>query len=70
MILLLDVKTKYPELKQSISTKGETILKSEINNRNQQKKTVNPTITKQKSNSLQEAKSKFLLIRYNVCFLY
>ncbi|XP_022179926.1 protein PFF0380w-like isoform X4 [Myzus persicae] len=52
-----DVKTKYPELKQSISTKGETILKSEINNRNQQKKTVNPTITKQKSNSLQEAKN-------------
>ncbi|XP_060870265.1 protein PFF0380w-like isoform X3 [Metopolophium dirhodum] len=44
-----DVKHKYPELRKSISTNGKTILKSEINNLNQQKK----TIITQKMNSLQ-----------------
>jgi len=50
-----------------ISTKGESILKSEINNRTLQKKTFNPRT--QTSNSLQKSTSKFLLIRKNVFYL-
>lgn len=47
----------YPELRQSNSTIEETILKSEINNSNQQIKHINPTIKSQKSNSSQNPKN-------------
>ncbi|XP_025198722.1 protein PFF0380w-like [Melanaphis sacchari] len=51
------VKNINPELKQSNSTKEETISKSEINNYNQQKKHSIPAIKTQKSNSLQIPKN-------------
>lgn len=56
IIIFLDVKSIYPELRQSNSTLEETI-KSEINNSNQQIKHINPIKT-QKSNSSQNPKSK------------
>jgi len=58
IIIFLDVKSIYPELRQSNSTIEETILKSEINNSNQQIKHINPSIKTQKSNSSQNPKSK------------
>ncbi|XP_060848746.1 MATH and LRR domain-containing protein PFE0570w-like [Rhopalosiphum padi] len=52
-----DLKNIHPELRQSNSTKKKTILKSEINDCNQQKAHIKPTIKTQKSNSLQNPKN-------------
>jgi len=54
ILISLDVKTKYSELRQLISTKDETILKSEIIELKQQQNPTNPTNTTQKSNSLRK----------------
>jgi len=59
VIIFLDLKSiLYPELRQSNSTIEETILKSEINDSNQQIKNISPTIKSQKSHSSQNPKSK------------